>query len=187
MLTVTSIVALGSIAASKWRLNKPLLQNLAPALVGLGIFSVSNLADAKDRSIVDTAIIGAFMGVIIGAFGLVIAWLRKRGDSDGAREVALAKVGKGGFTPLMFYAVEGDLDMASKVLATGLDVNSKNASGMTALMFAAANGRSEFALWLIGRGARTDEKSSKGKSAADYAKERGHLELEKLLRVEKPI
>lgn len=111
----------------------------------------------------------------------------ERSESDAGRAAALAKVGKDGFTPLMFYAAEGDLEMASQILATGVDVNSKNTAGMTALMFAAANGQLKFALWLIDCGAQIDEKSSKGKSANDYAVERGHLELGKLLSLEKSL
>ena len=58
-----------------------------------------------------------------------------------------------GFTPLMFAARNGDIEMAEALIAAGVDVNTTSDDGTHVLPFAIVSGRDEFALFLLERGA----------------------------------
>ena len=69
--------------------------------------------------------------------------------SDGIIENAK----RGGFTPLLFAAQQGDRQSAELLLAAGVDVNDQDASGASVLVVAAHSGHSELARMLVERGA----------------------------------
>lgn len=69
--------------------------------------------------------------------------------SDGIIENAK----RGGFTPLLFAAQQGDRQSAELLLAAGVDVNDTDASGASVLVVAAHSGHSELAQMLVERGA----------------------------------
>jgi ankyrin repeat protein len=60
---------------------------------------------------------------------------------------------RGGFTPLLFAAQQGDRESAELLLAKGVDVNDADASGASVLVVAAHSGHSELARMLLERGA----------------------------------
>jgi ankyrin repeat protein len=60
---------------------------------------------------------------------------------------------RGGFTPLLFAAQQGDLASAELLLAAGVDVNDQDASSASVLVVAAHSGHSELARMLLERGA----------------------------------
>ena len=57
------------------------------------------------------------------------------------------------WTPLLFAAREGDLEIARLLLANGADVNEADASGTAVLLVATVRGHVEFAHFLLERGA----------------------------------
>ena len=69
--------------------------------------------------------------------------------SDGIIENAK----RGGFTPLLFAAQQGDRQSAELLLAAGVDVNDTDASGASVLVVAAHSGHSKLAQMLVERGA----------------------------------
>jgi ankyrin repeat protein len=60
---------------------------------------------------------------------------------------------RGGFTPLLFAAQQGDLQSAELLLAAGADVNDVDASKASVLVVAAHSGHGALALKLLARGA----------------------------------
>ena len=58
-----------------------------------------------------------------------------------------------GFTPLMFAARNGDVDLARALIAAGVDVNAPGADGTHVLPFAIIAGQAEFARFLLDQGA----------------------------------
>ncbi|MBI3934719.1 MAG: ankyrin repeat domain-containing protein [Acidobacteria bacterium] len=60
---------------------------------------------------------------------------------------------KGGFTPLLFAAQQGDLETARLLLAAGADVDESTEEDGTALLLASANGYEQLALFLLEMGA----------------------------------
>ncbi|MBI5203673.1 MAG: ankyrin repeat domain-containing protein [Nitrospirae bacterium] len=66
------------------------------------------------------------------------------------------KVGRYGWTALMYATNEGRTDIAKLLIDKGADVNVKNESGWTALILAAYPGRTDIAKLLIDKGADID-------------------------------
>jgi uncharacterized protein len=60
---------------------------------------------------------------------------------------------RGGFTPLLFAAQQGDRESADHLLAAGADVNDTDASGASVLVVAAHSGHGTLAQFLLDRGA----------------------------------
>ena len=58
-----------------------------------------------------------------------------------------------GFTPLLFVAGNGDIEMAETLIAAGVDVNETGADGTHALPYAIASGQDAFARFLLSQGA----------------------------------
>jgi ankyrin repeat protein len=65
----------------------------------------------------------------------------------------VGSVEKGGFTPLLFAARQGDLESARMLLAAGADVHEKAPDGYGVLLMAAHSGHGEFAAFLLEAGA----------------------------------
>jgi ankyrin repeat protein len=60
---------------------------------------------------------------------------------------------RGGFTPLLFAAQQGDRQSAEALLAAGADINDADASGASVLLVAIHSGHGELAQLLLDRGA----------------------------------
>ncbi|MSO21362.1 MAG: ankyrin repeat domain-containing protein [Acidobacteria bacterium] len=83
---------------------------------------------------------------------------------------------KGGFTPLMFAAQQGNLRTSELLVKAGADVNASAPDG-TPLIIATASGHDEVARFLIEHGARPNEVDSYGVSALHYAIWEGFLSI----------
>jgi ankyrin repeat protein len=64
---------------------------------------------------------------------------------------------RGGFTPLLFAAQQGDRQSAEVLLAAGADVNDADASGASVLLVAAHSGHGDLARLLLERGAEPND------------------------------
>ena len=58
-----------------------------------------------------------------------------------------------GFTPLMFAARNGDIEMATTLISAGVSVNETGVDGTHALPYAIISGQNQFALFLLEQGA----------------------------------
>ncbi len=73
-------------------------------------------------------------------------------ESDGSRP-GLRWINKGGLTPLLFAARDGDLEGVKMLVAAGANINATTGIGETALMLAARNDHTATALYLLDKGA----------------------------------
>lgn len=127
-------------------------------------------------------LIGWVICLLIAVF-FFFRWLRERSLSPDARarEQAFKRIGENGFTELMFYAGEGNLDRVRDLLNYSAVIDAQDERGGTALMYASKNGHLEVAQFLLKSGADRRLKTTKGISAASFAKRNGHLEIAGLL------
>jgi ankyrin repeat protein len=85
------------------------------------------------------------------------------------------------WTPLMFAASTGRLQIARALLAEGARVNDENDRGENPLTMAAERGNVTMVLLLIDNGARTNAHDNTGKTPLMYAAEDGRSEAVRLL------
>ena len=90
-------------------------------------------------------------------------------DKDSRKE-ALERIGRDGFTELMFAAGEGDLSRVEQLLKSGEEVNKQDDKGGTALIYAVRGGYALVVQYLIDQGADPLIKTNRGKTAFDFAK-----------------
>lgn len=76
---------------------------------------------------------------------------------------------KGGFTPFLFAAQQGDVESATLLLGAGADVNEGTPRDGTALVIAAASGREALAVLLLDKGADPDAANRDGVTALHFA------------------
>ena len=91
------------------------------------------------------------------------------------------KVGKNGFTDLMFDTAIGEIARVREFLNYGVNVNDITDGGETALIIASKNGRLDIAQVLLAHGANVKIPTVDGKNAEDYARITGHNEIVELL------
>jgi ankyrin repeat protein len=84
---------------------------------------------------------------------------------------------KGGFTPLLFAAQQGDLDSARILLAAGANVNAATPDGDTALLVASASGHEALAIFLLDKGADPNAAERNGITALHYAMLKGLVRM----------
>jgi ankyrin repeat protein/Tfp pilus assembly protein PilF len=87
------------------------------------------------------------------------------------------------FSPLIWVAKEGNLQVVQTLLADGADINAKDTTdvGATALMWAALNGHTEVVKLLLEKGADVNAKSKNGETALMMTVMEGYTENVKLL------
>ena len=83
------------------------------------------------------------------------------------------EVSKGGFTPLLFAAQQGDAESVRILLGAGADVNEATPEGSTALIRAAANGHVAAVKLLLEKGADASAADDNGMTALHYAVVKG--------------
>lgn len=98
-----------------------------------------------------------------------------------AREEARAKIGSNGFTELMFYASEGNLDRVQDLVNYKNEINKQDHQGATALMYASKNGHESVIKFLLISKANPALKTKSGSTALDFAKRGCHENLTKIL------
>jgi ankyrin repeat protein len=100
-------------------------------------------------------------------------------ESDGSRP-GLRWINKGGLTPLLFAARDGDFDAVKMLVTAGANLNATTGIGETALMIAARNDRTETALYLLEKGADPNIVEA-GHTALHFAVARKNMDLVKAL------
>jgi ankyrin repeat protein len=98
-------------------------------------------------------------------------------DRGGDATIAAAN----GQTPLMRAAARGDVTSLRLLLATKMDVNTKNGAGETALMFAATSGSADAVRFLLENGADARVRSKRNETALGNAGTAGVEETVRLL------
>jgi ankyrin repeat protein len=96
-------------------------------------------------------------------------------ESDGSRP-GLRWINKGGLTPLLFAARDGDLEGVKMLVAAGANLNATTGIGETALMLAARNDHTATALYLLDKGADPNIVEA-GHTALHFAVARKNAEL----------
>jgi ankyrin repeat protein len=84
---------------------------------------------------------------------------------------------RGGFTPLMFAAREGDVESARLLLEAGANVNDATEEEGSVLVVASASGHEKLAIFLLDKGADPNVKDGYGVAAIHYALHDGLLTL----------
>jgi ankyrin repeat protein len=82
---------------------------------------------------------------------------------------------RGGFTPFLFAAQQGDVESVRILLEAGVDVNEGTPQYGSPLVLAAASGHEALALYLLGRGADPNVVDGNGITALHYAARKGML------------
>ena len=89
--------------------------------------------------------------------------------------------GSGSTRDFMEAAAVGDVAEVTRILETGIDVNSKNAMGYVALRESVVNNHVDVCRLLLDRGARVDERDDMGWTALHWAAHKGHAGIVNLL------
>ncbi|MBQ0919795.1 ankyrin repeat domain-containing protein, partial [Hydrogenophaga aromaticivorans] len=84
--------------------------------------------------------------------------------------------------PLLAATAQGDPGAVRRLLATGTDVNTRDATGRTALMLAAQRGDAALIRLLLDAGAEPAMRDREGLSASDHATQTGQTAVLPLLR-----
>jgi ankyrin repeat protein len=100
-------------------------------------------------------------------------------ESDGSRP-GLRWVKKGGFTPLLLAARNGDLESAKILVGAGANVNDLDTIGSSAIMLAARNDEWDMVKFLLDKGADPNATDA-GHTALHLAVARKNLDIIKLL------
>lgn len=80
---------------------------------------------------------------------------------------------KGGFTPLLFAAQQGDIDSVRMLLAAGANINDAAPDDGTALSVASASGHEQLAIYLLERGADPNIADAFGMTPLHYTAGKG--------------
>ncbi|MCH8268072.1 MAG: ankyrin repeat domain-containing protein [Acidobacteria bacterium] len=102
------------------------------------------------------------------------------GGSDSYSAITPYRESKGGFTPLLFAAQQGDLQSARILLEAGADVNEATPRDGNALVVASASGHEELSIFLLEKGADPNAADSNGITALHAAVLRGLSALTKV-------
>jgi ankyrin repeat protein len=82
---------------------------------------------------------------------------------------ARALVNMPGWTPLIYAAFNGHVDVVAHLLDHGAEIDARADNGFTALIAAARGGHEETVVLLLKRGANPNARDDRGETAMDYA------------------
>ncbi|MEO7725711.1 MAG: ankyrin repeat domain-containing protein, partial [Burkholderiales bacterium] len=88
-----------------------------------------------------------------------------------------AEVNQPGWTPLMYAASGGHLNVARLLISNGAQVNATAENGNTPLMMAAREGHAAVVSLLLASGADAGLQTASGATAASIAQERKHPQI----------
>ena len=115
-----------------------------------------------------------YLALTTNQAGVVELLLRWHADPNGRLKSGRDN-GQFAFTPLQFAAQQGDLRMASKLIAAGAELNAVGVAGRSALHFAGGR-RLDIMQLLIEKGADVNARDTEGASPLDYAVWSGSLD-----------
>jgi ankyrin repeat protein len=96
-------------------------------------------------------------------------------------------VPQGGYTPLIFAAVKGDVETAQLLIEKGADINAVSETDGSSLVIAASQGNEDFALYLLERGADPNATDANGMTSLHYALRTGIKALHGLYTTNKDM
>jgi hypothetical protein len=127
-------------------------------------------------------IVGASLLVLLGSF-TIVWWVMKpkRSDEYRARQRLSKQVGKHGFTELMFYAAEGEVERVRDLVNYGAHMDAQDSLGATALIYATTREQVAVVRLLLSLGANRSLTTVRWETALDCAERLGNRELVALL------
>lgn len=124
---------------------------------------------------------GRAPGIVrVGIWGVSIFAVSRLFALRRMKERAYRKIGKEGFTELMYCAAVGEHDTARRLIAAGANLNEQASDGVTALMMAVKMKQHELIDLLLEHGAAANVVAKDGSTALSLAKEANHAALEKM-------
>lgn len=118
--------------------------------------------------------LASLLGTIIAAaVTALIVWPFIRRKQKIETEEIAKRVGKGGFTPLMYAATVGDTLSLAEILAAGVDINANDDNGETALLHAVNARQHEAIKVLLEAGADAHKPSNEHVTPAQAAQNIG--------------
>jgi hypothetical protein len=159
------------------RLNRATLRPLLLLLVLLGGMLLLIAVFVQEYPVIGSAL-------LLLVSGLGIAWWVKtlKGPfEDGDRERRFKQVGKRGYTELMFYAAEGDVERVRELVNYGVQIDAQDTSGATALIYATSREQTAVVRLLLSRGSNRSLATVQGQTALDIADQLSNRKLVALL------
>lgn len=138
----------------------------------------------SDSQILETLLINKANVLKINKYGdsaLMLAALRGPLQNVKALVQAGADIDPEGWTPLIYAAFEGHVDIVTYLLTLDLDINAQSANGISALMAASRNGHLEVVKILLEHRADLNLANQDNKSARALAMERNQNTIAELL------
>lgn len=162
-------------------------QKAADGMVVLAGFSVLSVVTAVSQNQYASAGLGVMWlaGTLLVYFALRerVIFTRKEGKQALAIEEGRKRIGRDGFTDLMWAAGAGIKKEVSKAILNGGHINAQDKSGCTALIFAVMNNQPEVVNLLLDAGADPSIPTRRGRSAATIASDRNLAAISELLRL----
>jgi len=118
--------------------------------------------------------LASLLGSVIAAaviFAIAAPIMRRRSRNES--EAITQRVGKDGFTSLMYAATVGDIPALAQILATGIDINEADERGDTALMHSARANQLEAVDILLNAGADSQKAAKDGTTPITIANGQG--------------
>ena len=117
-----------------------------------------------------------------GDSALMLSALRGPLENVKALVLAGADIDPDGWTPLIYAAFEGQVEIVSYLLMLDVDIDAQSANGISALMAASRNGHLDVVRILLEKGADVNLVNQDNKTALGLALERSQTDIVSLLQ-----